>query len=122
MRAVVFKDVGEVAVEDRPLPQIQDPRDAILKVTVAALCGSDLHWYRGHQNIPKGFIPGHEFVGMIHEMGDEVQGFKPGDIVIVSSRIYRSCVWILIILSTLGNILNSVWKLFLLRARAVKSL
>jgi len=42
MRAVIFKDVFDVAVEDRPVPKIQHPRDAILKVTSTALCGSDL--------------------------------------------------------------------------------
>ena len=42
MRAVIFKDIGEMTVEDRPTPKIQHPRDAILKVTSTALCGSDL--------------------------------------------------------------------------------
>jgi threonine dehydrogenase-like Zn-dependent dehydrogenase len=42
MRAVIFKGVGEMTVEDRPTPRIQQPRDAILKVTSSALCGSDL--------------------------------------------------------------------------------
>ncbi len=83
MRAVVFKGVGQVAVEDRPVPHILDARDAIIKVTAAALCGSDLHWYRGHQKIPVGFIPGHEFVGRIHQRGSEVKGFEVGDLVVV---------------------------------------
>lgn len=87
MRAVVFRSVGQVAVEDRPMPQILDPRDSIIKVTAAALCGSDLHWYRGHQNIPGGFIPGHEFIGRIYELGNEVKGFEIGDLVIVSDRL-----------------------------------
>lgn len=42
MRAVVFKGVGEVAVEDRPVPEIKAPKDAVLRVTSSALCGSDL--------------------------------------------------------------------------------
>ena len=86
MRAVIFKGIGEVALEDRPTPQIQDDGDVILKVTAAALCGSDLHWYRGHQSIPTGFIPGHEFVGEIHELGPAVKGFKRGDVAVVCSR------------------------------------
>jgi len=86
MRAVIFQGVGEIGVEDRPIPQIQDDGDVILKVTAAALCGSDLHWYRGHQNIPTGFIPGHEFVGEIHELGLGVKGFKRGDLVVVCFR------------------------------------
>lgn len=83
MRAVIFKEVGRVAVEDRKLPVIQDPRDAVVKVSVAALCGSDLHWYRGHQKIPTGFIPGHEFAGVVHEIGTQVTGFNVGDAVVV---------------------------------------
>ncbi|RSL53854.1 hypothetical protein CEP53_007609 [Fusarium sp. AF-6] len=85
MRAVVFKGVGSVQVEDHPIPTIQDPRDAIIKVTVAALCGSDLHWYRGHQKIPVGFIPGHEFAGVIHELGSQVTGLNLGDSVVLNS-------------------------------------
>lgn len=85
MRAVVFKGVGSIQVEDRAIPTIQDPRDAIIKVTVAALCGSDLHWYRGHQKIPVGFIPGHEFAGVLHELGNQVTGFNVGDSVVVST-------------------------------------
>jgi threonine dehydrogenase-like Zn-dependent dehydrogenase len=85
MRAVVFKGIGQIAVEDRPKPRIQHPTDAILKVSVAGLCGSDLHWYRGHQKIPTGFIPGHEFVGVIEELGNEVHAVQVGDVVVVSS-------------------------------------
>jgi len=83
MRAVIFKGVGEVAVEDRPIPTIQDPRDAIVKVTASGLCGSDMHWYRGHAENRTGFIPGHEVVGIIHEIGSAVTGFQIGDHVVV---------------------------------------
>jgi len=69
----------EVAVEDRPYPQIQKPTDAILKVTSTALCGSDLHPYRGHLKCPPDFILGHEFVGEIVEKGDSVGKFEVGD-------------------------------------------
>ncbi|KAH7489979.1 hypothetical protein FOMA001_g3882 [Fusarium oxysporum f. sp. matthiolae] len=84
MRAVIFQDVGKVVVEDRPIPQIQDPRDAIVKVTAAGLCGSDLHFYRGHIKTPGGFIPGHEIVGEIHSVGSSITKFKPGDSVVSS--------------------------------------
>lgn len=85
MRAVVFKGVGEVAVEDRPEPTLQHDTDVILKVTVSALCGSDLHWYRGHVKIPVEFIPGHEFVGTVHQRGSAVTVADIGDTVVVSS-------------------------------------
>lgn len=84
MRAVVFKGVGEITVEDRPVPQVTDPGDAIIKVRFAGVCGSDLHWYRGHQKIPANFIPGHEFVGTITAVGENVKTVKPGDEVVVS--------------------------------------
>lgn len=86
MRAVVFKNVGEVAVEDRPVPTLQLDTDVILKVTVAGLCGSDLHWYRGHQKIPTGFIPGHEFVGTVYQRGAKVTVADVGETVVVRSR------------------------------------
>lgn len=69
----------QVAVEDRPIPVIQKPTDAILKVTSTALCGSDLHFYRGHLKCPPDFICGHEFVGEIVEKGDAVKKFNIGD-------------------------------------------
>ncbi|MBE3048780.1 alcohol dehydrogenase catalytic domain-containing protein [Candidatus Bathyarchaeota archaeon] len=84
MRAVVFKQVGKVVVEDRPMPVIEDPRDAIVKVTAAGLCGSDLHWFRGHQKIPGDFIPGHEIVGHVECVGSSVTKFRAGEPVVVS--------------------------------------
>lgn len=119
MRAVVFKDVGQVAVEDRPVPVIQDARDAIVKVSMAALCGSDLHWYRGHQKIPKDFIPGHEFVGVVHEMGKEVRGLEIGDSVIVSSSHLLFPAFVSDSPPCfLGDIFYAVWRLFLLPTTA----
>ncbi|SPJ85499.1 related to alcohol dehydrogenase [Fusarium torulosum] len=84
MRAVVFKEVGRVVVEDRPMPRIEDSRDAIIKVTAAGLCGSDLHWFRGHQKLPGDFIPGHEIVGQIASVGSSVSKFKIGQPVVAS--------------------------------------
>jgi len=83
MRAVVLKGDYKVAVEDRPYPKIQKPTDAILKVSSTALCGSDLHFYRGHLKCPPDFICGHEFVGEIVEKGDSVSKFEIGDKVVV---------------------------------------
>ncbi|KAK5275251.1 hypothetical protein LTR40_013351 [Exophiala xenobiotica] len=89
MRAVVLKGDYEVAVEDRPYPKLQKPTDVVLKVTSTALCGSDLHYYRGHLKCPPGFICGHEFVGTIVEKGDEVSNFSEGDQVVVP--FYTAC-------------------------------
>lgn len=79
MRAVVYKGPYEVAVEDKPYPKIQNSTDCVLKVTTSALCGSDLHFYRGHLNTPGGFTCGHEFVGEIVERGSAVAKFAEGD-------------------------------------------
>lgn len=84
MRAVVYKGPFEVAVEDKPYPRIQNPTDCVLKVTTSALCGSDLHFYRGQLNTPAGFICGHEFVGEIVEKGGAVTKFAEGDKVSLS--------------------------------------
>ena len=79
----------QVAVEDRPYPAVQKPTDATLKVTSTALCGSDLHYYRGHLKCEPGFICGHEFVGEIVEKGDAVKKFNIGDKVVVP--FYTAC-------------------------------
>ncbi|KAJ5613385.1 hypothetical protein N7510_006579 [Penicillium lagena] len=82
MQSVVFKGTLQVALEERPRPQIQDPTDAILKVRYTALCGSELHVFRGHQPSGTGFIMGHEFTGEVVETGSEVQVFQKGDRVV----------------------------------------
>ncbi|KAI9809506.1 MAG: hypothetical protein M1827_006812 [Pycnora praestabilis] len=79
MRAVIFKGPHKVALEDRPVPKIKDPQDIIVKVIYSALCGSELHVFRGHQPSPTGFIMGHEFTGIVEEVGDSVKSVKKGD-------------------------------------------
>jgi threonine dehydrogenase-like Zn-dependent dehydrogenase len=84
MKAVVFQKPGEVTVEEVPDPKIQEPTDAILKITSTAICGSDLHLYNGfNPAVKKGDIFGHEFMGEIVEVGSGVKDFKKGDRVIV---------------------------------------
>src|SRR5258706_8861698 len=77
MRAVLFEDIGSIRVGDYPDPAIVDPRDVIVKVDTAAICGSDLHLL--HRRIP-GMRPdspiGHEFVGTITENGPDVKRVK----------------------------------------------
>jgi len=79
MRAVVFKGKLQVAVEDRPIPKIQDSTDIIVKVRYSALCGSELHVFRGHQPSATEFIMGHEFTGEVVEMGSAVKTLQKGD-------------------------------------------
>ncbi|KAL4804643.1 chaperonin 10-like protein [Aspergillus unguis] len=79
MQAVVFKGPLQVSLEQRPIPKIQDPTDVIVKVRYTALCGSELHVFRGHQPSPTEFIMGHEYTGEIASVGSAVANFKPGD-------------------------------------------
>ncbi|KKZ58448.1 hypothetical protein EMCG_00939 [[Emmonsia] crescens] len=79
MRAVVFKGPYKIAVEERPVPKIQSPTDIIVKVKYTALCGSELHVFRGHQPSGTDFIMGHEFMGEIVEVGSSVKIVKVGD-------------------------------------------
>jgi 2-desacetyl-2-hydroxyethyl bacteriochlorophyllide A dehydrogenase len=79
MRAVTFQAPGEVAVEDRPEPQLESPEDAVIAIEASGICGSDLHIYHGRVKIEPGFTIGHEFVGRVLEAGDRVTRVRPGD-------------------------------------------
>ncbi|KAL9110026.1 MAG: hypothetical protein Q9227_005365 [Pyrenula ochraceoflavens] len=73
-----------MTVKDAPRPQLQDPRDVVVKVTYAAICGSDLHTYHGilgGDDVP--YLMGHEAIGVISEAGKEVQSYHVGDHVVV---------------------------------------
>ena len=84
MKAVCFWRKKEVRVVDVPDPKILNPRDAIVRVTLTAICGSDLHLYDGYvPTMMKGDILGHEFMGEVVEVGSEVRTLKVGDRVIV---------------------------------------
>ncbi|KAK1537171.1 alcohol dehydrogenase GroES-like domain-containing protein [Colletotrichum costaricense] len=82
MRAVVFNGPRSVSVEQRPIPTVQDDGDVIVKVQATALCGSELHVFRGHQPSETGFIMGHEFTGTVIEKGAAVTSLNIGDRVV----------------------------------------
>lgn len=84
MKAVCWHGAKDVRVDNVPDPKILNPRDAIIKITSTAICGSDLHLYEG--NIPtmkSGDILGHEFMGEVVELGSRVNNLKIGDRVVV---------------------------------------
>jgi threonine dehydrogenase-like Zn-dependent dehydrogenase len=84
MRALCWNGIHDVRVENVPDPTILNPRDAIIKVTLAAICGSDLHLYDGYiPAMEKGDILGHETMGEVVEVGREVKNLKKGDRVVV---------------------------------------
>lgn len=84
MRGVLMYGPGDVRVEDREQPGIVEPTDAILKVTAACICGSDLWPYRGLDDSTWPSAMGHEYVGVVHEVGDAVRTVKVGDFVVGS--------------------------------------
>lgn len=84
MRGLVFDGPGEIRfTEDLPAPTILAPSDAIVNVTAAGLCGSDLHTYEGREACRTGVVPGHEAVGVVSDIGSGVSSVRPGDRVIV---------------------------------------
>jgi threonine dehydrogenase-like Zn-dependent dehydrogenase len=88
MKAVCWYGANDVRVETVPEPKILNPRDAIIKVTSTAICGSDLHIYGGYiPTMQKGDIIGHEFMGEVVEVGKGVNNLKIGDRVVVPSTI-----------------------------------
>jgi threonine dehydrogenase-like Zn-dependent dehydrogenase len=83
MRVTTIHAPGDIRLEDRPVPEISAPTDAVIKITAGCICGSDLWPYRGENDITPGDTIGHEMVGVIEEVGSEVRSFRPGDFVIV---------------------------------------
>ena len=84
MKAVTWNGKNDVRVETVPDPQILNPRDAIVKITSTAICGSDLHLYDAYiPTMEKGDILGHEFMGEVVDVGGEVTNLKVGDRVVV---------------------------------------
>jgi threonine dehydrogenase-like Zn-dependent dehydrogenase len=84
MKAVCWYGSNDVSVETVSDPHILNPRDAIIRVTSTAICGSDLHLYHGYiPTMEKGDILGHEFMGQVAEVGSAVHNLQPGDRVVV---------------------------------------
>ncbi|VTR76663.1 zinc-dependent alcohol dehydrogenase [Cellulomonas hominis] len=89
MRAMVYRGPYKVRVEEKDIPRIEHPNDAIVKVTRAAICGSDLHLYHGMMPDTRiGHTFGHEFTGVVHEVGSSVQNLQVGDRVMVPFNIF----------------------------------
>ncbi|SER97031.1 zinc-dependent alcohol dehydrogenase [Pedobacter rhizosphaerae] len=83
MKAAVFHKPGDIRVDTVPDPKILDPRDIILKVTSTAICGSDLHILSGAVPQKDPMVMGHEFMGIVEEVGSAITNLKVGDRVVV---------------------------------------
>lgn len=85
MKALVYHGPGERAWEDKPRPAIQDPSDAIVRITTSTICGTDLHILKGDlPAVTDGRVLGHEGIGVVEQVGTGVSEFKVGDKVIIS--------------------------------------
>jgi threonine dehydrogenase-like Zn-dependent dehydrogenase len=84
MRGVVLNAPRDVRVEELPDPRIAEPTDAVIRVTAACVCGSDLWPYRGVQDVSGPRPMGHEYIGVVEQIGDEVRRVKVGDFVVGS--------------------------------------
>lgn len=74
MKAVVWQGVGQIALDDVADPKIEEPTDAIIRITTSAICGTDLHPVRGTMpGMEQGTVLGHDAVGVIEEVGDAVR-------------------------------------------------
>ncbi len=93
MKALVFHGAHDVRVDTVPDPSILHPRDAILRVTATAICGSDLHIYNGFFPQPRPMALGHEFMGVVEEVGSQVSSLKRGDRVVVPFPIACGQCW-----------------------------
>ena len=88
MKAVVFHGIGDIRLDDVPEPTLQDPNDAIVRLTASAICGTDLHMIRGtFTGMKEGRILGHEGVGVVEAVGDDVRNLNIGDRVVIPSTV-----------------------------------
>lgn len=88
MKAVVFHGVGDIRLDEVAEPRLQAPTDAIIRLTASAICGTDLHFVRGTVGgMKKGTILGHEGVGIVEALGNDVRNLQVGDRVVVPSTI-----------------------------------
>jgi threonine dehydrogenase-like Zn-dependent dehydrogenase len=82
MKAAIFRGKGNIELEERPDPVVKDPTDAVVRVVMACVCGSDLWYYRGIEKRKVGNPIGHEFIGVVEEIGAGVKDIKKGDFII----------------------------------------
>ena len=88
MKAVVFHGIGDIRIDDVPEPRLEEPSDAVVRLTSSAICGTDLHFIRGtFTGMKPGTILGHEGVGVVEQIGPMVRNLDAGDRVVIPSTI-----------------------------------
>ncbi|MBY6679025.1 glutathione-dependent formaldehyde dehydrogenase [Rhodococcus sp. BP-332] len=89
MKAMTYRGPYKVRVQNKDMPTIEHPNDAVVRVEMAAICGSDLHLYHGMMPDTRiGTTFGHEFIGVVEEVGPSVRNLTPGDRVMVPFNVY----------------------------------
>jgi glutathione-independent formaldehyde dehydrogenase len=88
MRAVVYEGAEKVAIKEVEDARIEGPTDVLMRVTSSAICGSDLHMYDGRAGADPGLVLGHEPLGVLEEVGEDVRSLKRGDRVVVPTHLY----------------------------------
>ena len=87
MKALVVKRVGQLVLEDRPVPHVKDPDDVVLKIKAVGICGSDVKIVEGKHHFRPDTVLGHEFCGEVVEVGSHVHHLRIGDGVAVDNNI-----------------------------------
>ncbi|WP_428395386.1 alcohol dehydrogenase catalytic domain-containing protein [Lichenicoccus sp.] len=88
MKAVVWHGIGDIRLDTVPAPTIEQPTDAVIRLTASAICSTDLHFVRGtFSGMKPGTILGHEGVGTVEMLGDDVRNFDVGARVVVCSTV-----------------------------------
>lgn len=88
MKAVVWHAIGDIRLDEVPDPRVEQPTDAVVRLTASAICGTDLHFVRGtFSGMKPGTILGHEGVGVVEALGADVRNFDVGDRVVICSTI-----------------------------------
>ena len=90
MKAAIFKNKGVIELGERPDPTIKEPADAVVRVALTCVCGSDLWFYRGQSEYTPGSPIGHEFLGVVEQVGDSVKDIAKGDLVKCLLRLCHS--------------------------------
>ncbi|MGN8048693.1 zinc-dependent alcohol dehydrogenase [Curtobacterium sp. 22159] len=94
MRAMTYRGPYRIRVEEKPDPRIEHPNDAVVRVERAAICGSDLHLYHGMMPDTRvGHTFGHEFIGVVEQVGSSVERLAVGDRVMVPFNVYCGSCW-----------------------------
>lgn len=88
VRAVIFADTRSVRVEDVPDADLEEPTDAVIRISSSAICGTDLHMYDGRTGATPGLVLGHEPLGVVDQAGSGVEMVKPGDRVVIPTHLY----------------------------------